>query len=186
VAELQLRPDAAVLAGKFHAEVYKAILDADRESAGRFSGHGSALAQAYNHMIMPVANTRDKVMQVLWGIRDFQKRFGRAPERMWLPETAADLETLHVLAQNGIRFTIVAPWQAGECGGWAAVTGGMYQANGSTQPWLTACGCLHGARFNFFYHRPISRTVAFEGLLDNGERFAERLVGAFSEDRAWS
>ncbi|MCJ7807104.1 MAG: glycoside hydrolase, partial [Dehalococcoidia bacterium] len=95
-----------------HAEIYKAIIDADRESQKSFSGHGSALAQAYNHMIMPLANRRDKYTQVIWGIRDFQHRFGRDPEGMWLPETAVDIETLEVLAELGIRFTILAPQQA--------------------------------------------------------------------------
>ena len=92
--------------------VYQEILDADQESAGRFSGHGSALAQGYNHMILPLANRRDKVTQVKWGVRDFESRFGRKPEGMWLPETAVDTETLEVLAENGIQFTILAPRQA--------------------------------------------------------------------------
>ncbi len=93
-------------------EVYQAILQADQESQKSFSGHGSALAQAYNHMILPLANRRDKYTQVIWGIRDFEHRFGRKPEGMWLPETAADLETLEILAELGILFTILAPHQA--------------------------------------------------------------------------
>jgi alpha-amylase/alpha-mannosidase (GH57 family) len=75
------------------ADVYRAVLDADRESRERFSGHGSALAQAYNHVILPLASRADKVTQVLWGLRDFEYRFRRRPEGMWLPETAVDLET---------------------------------------------------------------------------------------------
>ena len=94
--------------------IYQRILDADRQSAERFSGHGNAIAQAYNHMIMPLANRRDKQTQVIWGIRDFEKRFGRAPEGMWLPEAAADIESLEVLAEQGIKFTILAPHQAGQ------------------------------------------------------------------------
>ncbi|NQV34917.1 MAG: hypothetical protein HQ515_19640 [Phycisphaeraceae bacterium] len=93
-------------------DIYEKILAADRTSRERFSGHGSALAQAYNHMIMPLANPRDKETQVLWGIRDFQKRFGRDPEGMWLPEAAVDLPTLEVLVDHGIEFTILAPRQA--------------------------------------------------------------------------
>ena len=85
--------------------VYQAILEADRESQHYFSGHGSALAQAYNHMIMPLANRRDKITQVIWGLRDFTSRFGRVPEGMWLPETAVDLETLEIMAGQGITFT---------------------------------------------------------------------------------
>src|SRR5437868_1678846 len=92
--------------------VYEAIRAADRESAERFSGHGSAISQAYNHIIMPLANTRDKRTQVIWGIRDFEHRFGRKPEGMWLPEAAVDLETLDILARHGIKFTILAPRQA--------------------------------------------------------------------------
>src|ERR1700724_166465 len=77
-------------------KVYEALREADKSSLERFSGHGSAIAQAYNHMIMPLANRRDKVTQVKWGIRDFEYRFGRLPEGMWLPETAVDTETLEV------------------------------------------------------------------------------------------
>src|ERR1700730_553841 len=80
-------------------DTYRKILEADRASAQRFSGHGSAMAQCYNHMIMPLANTRDKYTQVYWGIVDFRHRFGRDPEGMWLPETAVDLESLDILAQ---------------------------------------------------------------------------------------
>ncbi|TDA30129.1 MAG: glycoside hydrolase, partial [Hadesarchaea archaeon] len=93
-------------------EVYLAILEADKESRERFSGHGSALAHPYSHSILPLDNRRDKCTQILWGVRDFQKRFGRKPEGMWLPETAVDLETLDLLARMGIKFTILAPHQA--------------------------------------------------------------------------
>src|SRR5579871_938737 len=93
-------------------EGYQSILEADRASAQRFSGHGNAIAQCYNHMIMPLANKRDKYTQVRWGIRDFCHRFQRDPEGMWLPETAVDLETLDIMAEHGIKFTILAPSQA--------------------------------------------------------------------------
>src|SRR5215475_6276589 len=93
-------------------EVHEAIVAADKASQERFSGHGSALAQVYNHMIMPLANSRDKRTQVLWGIRDFEFRFHRKPEGMWLPETAVDLETLDILAEAGIAFTVLSPHQA--------------------------------------------------------------------------
>ncbi|MBI5244892.1 MAG: glycoside hydrolase, partial [Elusimicrobia bacterium] len=93
-------------------ETYRAILEADRESRRRFNGHGSALAQPYNHMILPLAVKRDKVTQVRWGLADFERRFGRRPEGMWLPETAASLRTLEILIEEGIRFTLLAPEQA--------------------------------------------------------------------------
>src|SRR5215469_3876974 len=94
-------------------QTYRCIIASDQESQKRYSGHGSAIAQAYNHMILPLANPRDKFTQVKWGIRDFERRFGRFPEGMWLPETAVNIDTLEVLAQLGIKFTILAPRQAG-------------------------------------------------------------------------
>ena len=98
---------------QLHAsETYEAILHADAISASHRSGHGNAIAQAYNHMIMPLASRRDKITQVVWGIEDFRNRFNRDPEGMWLPETAVDRETLEVLADHGILFTILAPTQA--------------------------------------------------------------------------
>ena len=93
-------------------ETYEAILAADRLSIENFGGHGSALAQVYNHMIMPLATRRDKETQIIWGIRDFAHRFNRLPEGIWLAETAVDTETLELLVDNDIKFTILAPRQA--------------------------------------------------------------------------
>src|SRR6516225_4691518 len=94
------------------SEVYQRVIDADAESRDQFNGHGSAIAQVYNHIIMPLANRADKETQVSWGIRDFRNRFGREPEGMWLAETAVDLATLEVLAGAGVRYTILAQHQA--------------------------------------------------------------------------
>ena len=94
-------------------ETYHAILEADKDSMIRFSGHGSAIAQCYSHMIMPLASSRDKYTQVYWGIRDFEKRFKRIPEGMWLPETAVDNATMEIMSDLGIRYTVLAPSQAG-------------------------------------------------------------------------
>src|SRR6478736_6213478 len=93
-------------------ETYAAILEADKQSMQHFSGHGSAIAQVYNHIIMPLASKRDKETQIIWGIRDFVYRFKRKPEGIWLAESAVDTETLEVLAENDIKFTILAPRQA--------------------------------------------------------------------------
>lgn len=168
-------------------ETYEGILEADRETRQRFSGHGSALAQAYNHMIMPLANRRDRETQIRWGIRDFQQRFGRDPEGMWLPETAADLETLETLADNGIRFTVLAPHQAKQVrkkwvrGVWHDVEGGKIDP---TRAYV--CQLPGGKDIAlFFYDGPISRAVAFERLLSSGETFAARLVGGFNDSRKW-
>ncbi len=91
---------------------YQRILEADQLSQRRFHGHGNAIAQAYNHAILPLCNARDKVTQVRWGIADFRHRFGREPESMWLPETAANDATLRVLIDHGIKFIILSPHQA--------------------------------------------------------------------------
>jgi len=162
-------------------ETYQAILDADRLSLKKFSGHGAALAQPYNHMIMPLANSRDKRTQILWGIKDFECRFKRKPEGMWLPETAVDLETLDILAEEGIKFTILGPHQAkrvrkmGDHHRWRSVTEHKLDCK---IPYL--CRLPSGRVINiFFYDGPVSRAVAFEGLLNNGEDFASRLINAF-------
>ena len=166
--------------------VYQSILEGDRESATRHSGHGSALAQAYNHMIMPLANRCDKVTQVKWGIRDFQHRFGRDPEGMWLPETAVDLQTLDILAEAGIKFTILAPRQASRVrriGGrsWKDVSGDRIDPTRAYQVRLPSKRKMA----LFFYDGPIARAVAFEGLLRNGEQFATRLLSGLSQQRDW-
>lgn len=167
-------------------EVYSAIIEADRESRQLYSGHGSALAQPYNHMIMPLATKRDKYTQVVWGIRDFQHRFGRDPEGMWLPETAVDIETLETLAESGIKFTILAPRQAQRV---RQIGKKEWQdVNGSTIDPTMAYSCRLPSNRNitlFFYDDPISRAVAFEGLLSSGEQFARRIESAFSEERNW-
>jgi alpha-amylase/alpha-mannosidase (GH57 family) len=159
-------------------ETYEAILESDRVSAQRFSGHGSAVAQCYNHMIMPLANARDKLTQVIWGLQDFRFRFGRDPEGMWLPETAVDLETLDLMAEHGIRFTILAPSQAQSVDG-ADVSGQRIDPARVYRQKLPS-----GRSINlFFYDGPVSQAVAFERLLNDGGRFARRLLDALSDQR---
>jgi len=168
-------------------KVYQSILDADKASQETFSGHGSAIAQAYNHMIMPLANRRDKITQVLWGIRDFEYRFGRRPEGLWLPETAVDTETLEILAEQKIRFTILAARQArreSKIGGrlWRDVSGERIDPS-----MAYLCRLPSGRTINlFFYDGPISRAISFENLLANGERLVDRLMSGFAEEvRPW-
>ncbi|HUC97733.1 MAG TPA: DUF3536 domain-containing protein, partial [Candidatus Polarisedimenticolaceae bacterium] len=166
--------------------VYEAILSADRLSIQKFAGHGSAIAQAYNHIILPLASRRDRWTQILWGIGDFERRFRRRPEGIWLPETAVDLETLEILAEEGIRFTILAPHQASRvrrAGArvWQDVTAARIDPTRAYSQQLTSGKSIA----LFFYDGPIARAVAFEGLLTRGDYFADRLVGAFSDQRSW-
>ena len=145
------------------------------------------MAQAYNHGIMPLSNSRDKETQIRWGFDDFVFRFGRAPEGMWLPETAVDIETLDLMAKAGIVFVVLAPHQAKAIrpltgGEWQEVTGSRIDP---TRAYLARLPS--GNTINlFFYDGPISQAVAFEKLLDNGEKFASRLIGAFSDGRTGS
>jgi alpha-amylase/alpha-mannosidase (GH57 family) len=166
------------------SDVYQIIIEADLKSRDNFSGHGSALAQVYNHLIMPLANSRDKRTQITWGIRDFERRFGRRPEGMWLAETAVDLETLDLMAENEIVFTILAPRQAGRIRAkgkrWRDVSKAGLDPK---RPYL--CRLPSGRTINlFFYDGPISQDIAFGGLLNSGETFAGRLLGAFSAEPA--
>jgi len=166
-------------------EVYRSILAADAESREQYSGHGSALAQGYNHVIFPLANRRDKQTQIRWGLADFERRFGRKAEGMWLPETAVDLETLDLMAEEGILFTILEPHQArrvrsleAKKAEWEDVNGGRID---TTVPYEVVLPS--GRRIAiFFYDGGVSRAVAFEGLLDSGERFAGRLMATVPED----
>ena len=165
-----------------HPDIYQAIIEADVKSREFFSGHGAAIAQAYNHMIMPLANARDKRTQIIWGIRDFEHRFKRKPEGMWLPETAVDLETLDILSEYGITFTILAPNQARRVrkiddGKWHDVSGSSIDPKMPYQ-----CKLPSGRTITiFFYDGPVSREIAFNNLLDNGEQFAQRLLSLFDQ-----
>jgi len=169
---------------KHQPEIYQAILDADKASQEKFRGHGSAIAQAYNHMIMPLANEKDKYTQVYWGIKDFHDRFGRYPEGMWLPETAVNYETLETLAELNIKYTILAPHQAAkvkkinEDAQWQEVK----EANiNFRQPYL--CNLSSGKSINiFFYNGALAHEVSFGDLLGDGKKFADKLLSNFSQD----
>jgi alpha-amylase/alpha-mannosidase (GH57 family) len=166
-------------------ETYRGLIEADRQSRDEFSGHGSAIAQAYNHMIMPLANSRDKKTQIRWGYEDFVSRFGRPPEGMWLPETAVDNESLELMAEESLAFAILAPHQAKAIrpltgGYWEDVTGSKIDP---TRAYLFRASSGKTISI-FFYDGPISQAVAFEKLLDDGEKFATRLLSGFSDGRS--
>jgi hypothetical protein len=160
------------------------ILDGERRSRKSFKGHSSAMAQVYNHVILPLANRRDRITQIRWGIADYQRHYGTLPEGMWLAETAADTDSLELLAQHGIKFTVLAPHQCLHIRSLKDGTGWTETSNASvdtTRPYLV--------RFDsgvsiavFFYDGPASRAIAFEGLLNSGESFAARLNGGFKDN----
>ena len=174
---------------------YRMILDADVVSAGRYGGHGSAVAQAYNHIILPLANERDARTQIRWGIRDFESRFARRPEGMWLAETAVNTQVLEMMADEGITFTILAPHQcrhvrkiaapktagaAGEQAAWMETPNATVD---TTHPYRVPLPNGKSIAV-FFYDGPTSRAIAFEGLLNRGETFAQRLLNALPAEPA--
>ena len=183
---------------------YRMIVDADKVSAQRYSGHGSAVAQVYNHIIMPLASQRDALTQIRWGIADFEHRFGRKPEGMWLAETAVNRSVLDLMAQEGIKFTILAPVQCARVRRLATLAGTASKpdldpvaaAKAAAAPVEEAWTQTASANVDpthpylvkldegrsiavFFYDGPGSRAIAFEGLLNSGENFGSRLLSGF-------
>ena len=163
-----------------HPPTYRAIVDADASSIARFDGHGSAVAHTYNHTILPLSNRRDKRTQILWGIADFEHRFGRSPAGLWLPETAVDLESLELAAEAGIEFTILSPHQAASVlddGHWRDVTGGGIDTRVAYSVRL-----FGGKQISvLFYNGSLSREIAFDGILEDGTLLAQRLVQGLGE-----
>ncbi|MGP8261001.1 MAG: DUF3536 domain-containing protein [Acidobacteriaceae bacterium] len=182
---------------------YRRILDADIASAHRYGGHGSSVAQVYNHIIMPLASRRDAITQIRWGIADFESRFSRRPEGMWLAETAVNRDILDLMAAEGIKFTILAPHQCARIRNIPQPQAGTPDAllptdsaeaanSPSDNPWTeTSDATVDTTRpyrisldqgrsiAVFFYDGPASRAVAFEGLLNSGEAFGSRLLSGF-------
>ena len=165
---------------------YRMILDGERRSRRHYNGHSSAMAQVYNHIIMPLANARDRMTQIRWGIADYEHHYGVAPEGMWLAETAADTESLELLAaaRHPVHGAGAAPMQAypaaeedGQQDDWTDTPDATVD---TTRPYLVrfASGASIAV---FFYNGPSSRAIAFEGLLNSGENFAARLKSGFKE-----
>lgn len=164
-------------------EVAHGIAEGDRLSRERRHGHGNAIAQVYNHAILPLADANDRRTQVLWGVADFRRQFGREPEGMWVAETAADTASLEALAAAGVRFTVLAPrqakrWRRVGDEDWTSIPEGIDPSR------AYLCRLPSGRTITlFFYDGAISRQVAFEGLLDSGEKFLARLLGGFDDRR---
>ena len=172
-------------------DTYKRIQEADKRSAERLNGHGNAIAQVYNHIIMPLASAEDKKTQIRWGIEDFKFHFGRMPEAMWLAETAINFETVVELIKAGIKFTILSPTQADKFRKLGANewTGCSNTDIDTTRPYriyprdkdgkLVCDGYLDV----FFYNPWLSSAVGFEHLLRNAETFGNRIKDAWDDKR---
>ena len=173
---------------QYDREVYERILEADRHSCQRLNGHGNAIAQVYNHIILPLANQRDKITQIHWGKADFRSRFGRDPEGMWLAETAVDYPTLEALIESEIKFIILAPSQAARCRQMSAANQEELEWDevGGTQidPTRPYRCFVSGDRYIdiFFYDGPISRDMGFQDVLETADNFATRIGKAIHGD----
>lgn len=165
---------------------YERVIKADIESVVEHNGHGNAIAQVYNHMIMPLSNLQDKQTQVIWGIKDFETRFGRPSEGIWLAETAVDDETLKVLVENGIKYTILSPYQALKIRKlndkeWSDVSWGNIDP---ARPYRYYIKSAPDKFIDlFFYDGAISKSVAFDEILKDGNKFTRRLKEGISENR---
>lgn len=192
---------------RYDVETYRRILEADQKSCERLNGHGNAIAQVYNHIIMPLANQRDKITQIRWGKADFKARFGRDPEGMWLAETAVDYTTLKALVAEGIKFIVLAPSQAQRCRPvpnaeqpdpqWLEVGGSQidpiqpyrcYLKRDCTESSALLSDPLPQSLENapyidiFFYDGPISRDMGFNDVLSNASHFVGRIAQAVRGD----
>jgi len=168
-------------------EAYQNILSADEKSLQLYDGHGCAIAQVYNHMIMPLANQNDKYTQIIWGLKDFQKRFKRNSEGIWLAETAVDAQTLEALIDCGVKYTILSPHQAkcinriGE-NSWQDVSWGSIDPSRAYRYFVEGTNKQKYIDL-FFYDGSISKSVAFDNLLRDGIKFAHRLNDGFVKER---
>ena len=159
-------------------DVHDALVACDRDAVRRFSGHGAAIAQSYSHAILPLANERDRRTEVHWGLRDFELRFGRKSEGLWLPECAVDTPTLETLADEGVRFTILAPGQARRfrrigADQWTTVAEGGATID-THLPYLVRLGSGRQIAV-FFYDGPLAHSVAFGRTLTDGAAFLAAL-----------
>lgn len=169
---------------RHHSLTYSMILAADRDSALKRGGHGNAIAQGYNHAILPLCNARDRLTQVKWGVADFKWRFGRNPEALWLPETACDDLTLSTLVDEGMRFVVLSPYQAERVrhlggGGdtpWQDARGGKVEP-GVAYKWFHPDGSGRSIAI-FFYDGPRSRSIAFENTLASSKVLLESFANA--------
>jgi len=165
---------------QYAPETYQRIIEADKQSMERFGGHGNALAQGFNHSILPLASPEDMKIQIRWGIEDFQHRFGRFPEGMWLPETAINDTVVDQLIEEGIRFTVLSPFQ------------GQAMKDKNSDQWIKLD---HGAPCDrafkivrpkgeltvFFYHPGLASGISFQHYLRDADQLYKRFINQSSQ-----
>jgi alpha-amylase/alpha-mannosidase (GH57 family) len=165
-----------------HPETGARIVAADKLSSERHNGHGGAIAQAYNHPILPLCNERDLRTQIRWGVADFRHRFGREPEAMWLPETACNDNVMAALIEAGMKYVILSPHQAERVrplearaneAAWKTVADGGIDPRKAYQ-YFHRDGSGRTIAV-FFYDDGIARAIAFENLLWSSEVLLDRL-----------
>ena len=168
---------------KAYPHDYRRLLDADRKSIQRLPGHGNAMAQAYNHMILPLAKPRDMRTQILWGLADFRHRFGRESESMWIPETACNDAVLAALAEHGLKCAVLAPTQVRRVRpigteAWTDVSSSGLDPRRAYR-WIVPGSEGKKSLALFFYDGALSHGVAFEKVMVNAKGWADRILGAF-------
>jgi alpha-amylase/alpha-mannosidase (GH57 family) len=164
-----------------HPDTYTNIIEADKRSIIRHNGHGNAIAMAYNHIILPLANLQDKITQIKWGLRDFEYHFERKSESIWLPETACNWDTIEILISEKIKYIILDVGQAERIrkfgdAKWQGVTGGSIDPK---MPYR-CFSRLNRKKFIdiFFYDGPVSKAVAFDDVLQSSANLLGKIVNA--------
>lgn len=160
---------------KHHEATYRKIIEADKRSIERL-GHGNAIAQSYNHTILPLSTREDARIQILWGIDDFVRRFDREPEGIWLPETAINPMVVDLLSEAGISFIILSPWQ---CAQVETTDGKMRKVDGNSVPFDTPYileGEQGGKVSAFFYHPQLASSISFGHMLRDADSMYKELL----------
>ncbi len=194
-------PTLARWLGRHDPDVQSRLRAADAAQL-RASGHGGAVAQAYAHPIVPLCNPADRRTHLSWGLSDFRRRFGRAAEGLWLPETAASADTLETLIELGVRYTILAPEQiaavrASARDEWQQVDRDSVDT-GRAYLWRHRDGSGRTISIGVF-DGPLSRAIAFgetanraeslidavKGSADRSQVHGQRLVLCTSDGELW-
>jgi hypothetical protein len=160
---------------KHHHHTYASILEADKLSIKRL-GAGNAIAQAYNHSILPLCTKEDARTQILWGLDDFSRRFGRDAQGMWLPETAINPQVIDLLAESGIKFVVLSPWQCKAIGEKGKE---MVQLQGKPAPYgrpFLLNGNSGGTISAFFYNPQLAEGISFGHFLRDADLLYQRLL----------